>query len=79
VANECLRCRSKDHFIRQYSFGPARQPDPATTTTTAAIKPKVQIATTKTRPMKSAQKAAVVSKESTDDEESGLDYRSENE
>lgn len=79
VANECLRCGSKDHFIRQCSFGPARRPDPATTITTAATKPKVRIATTKTRPKKSAQKAAVVSKDSTDDEESGLDYRSENE
>jgi hypothetical protein len=43
------------------------------------MKPKVRIATTKTRPKKSARKAAVVSEESTDDEESGLDYRSENE
>jgi hypothetical protein len=47
--------------------------------TTAAIKPKVQITITKTRLKKSARKAAVISEESTDNEESSLDYRSENE
>ena len=77
-ANECLRCGSKDHFIRQCSLGPARRPE-ATMTTAAAKKPKVRIATTKTKSKRSAQKAAVVSEESTDDEESGSDYGSENE
>jgi hypothetical protein len=77
-ANECLRCGSKDHVIRQCSLGPARRPE-ATMTTAAAKKPKVRIATTKTKSKRSAQKAAVVSEESTDDEESGSDYGSENE
>jgi hypothetical protein len=77
-ANECLRCGSKDHFIRQCSLGPARRPE-ATMTTAAVKKPKVRIATTNTKSRKRAQKTAVVSEESTDNEESGSNYGSENE
>jgi hypothetical protein len=48
-------------------------------TTAAVKKPKVRIATIKTKSKRSAQKAVAFSEESTDDEESGSDYGSENE
>jgi hypothetical protein len=77
-ANECLRCGSNDHFIRQCSLGPARRPE-ATTMTAGAKKPKIRIATTKTKSKRRAQQAVAIIEGSTDSEESGSDYRSENE
>jgi hypothetical protein len=72
-ADECLRCGADDHFIRQCSLAPARKPE------LTKKKQKVRIATMKTKPKRSAQKAVVVSEESVGDDESSSDCGSENE
>jgi hypothetical protein len=72
-AGECLRCGSPEHFIGQCHLRPARRPE---TTPEPVRKPKVRSAAAKAK--KSAPALSTV-EELESEEESGLDYGSENE
>ena len=72
-SRECLHCGSNEHFIGQCYLGPAKRPN---TPLVPVKKPKVRTAATKAK--KSALALPTV-EELGSGEESGSDYRSENE
>jgi hypothetical protein len=72
-ASECLRCGSKDHFIRQCSLASAKKPE---TTPVPAKRPKVRAAVAKT---KKKRPPPLADQDTSSEEKSGSEYGSGNE
>ena len=72
-ANQCLRCGSNKHYIRQYYLALARRPN-----TTLAPKKKQKVYTTATKTKKKGTSTPITIKEVESKEDSDLVYRPEN-